>query len=111
MSGLAIQYIRKNVQKGCLDYTQHAMERMHEREIECSKVIDCILKGEVIEVQNFVEQDIKILFQEPTKNTPKFYTVVAAAYPRPVVVTVCNSKNEVWEYVNGTMRRRQNKYD
>ena len=107
MRELAIQYIRKNIQKGCLDYSQHAIERMLERGIEDSQVIDCILKGKVIEEQNFVGQDIKILFQEATINTPKFYAVVAAACPRPVVVTVCNSKNEVWECVNGTMQRRQ----
>ena len=107
MSELAIQYIRKNVQKGYLDYSQHALERMLEREIEDFQVADCILKGKVIETQNFIGQDIKILFQEATVKTPEMYVVVAAAYPHPVVTTVCNFKEEVWECINGIMKRRQ----
>ena len=34
MRELAIQYIRKNIQKGCLAYSQHAIERMLDRGIE-----------------------------------------------------------------------------
>ena len=62
MSELAVQYIRTNVKKGFLDYSQHALERM---------------------------------------------LVVAASFPNPVVATVCKFEKEVWEYINGVMKRRQ----
>jgi len=107
MSELAVQYIRTNVKKGFLDYSQHALERMLEREIADIQVVDCILRGKIIEIQNFIGQDIKILFQEATAKAPELYVVVAASFPNPVVATVCKFEKEVWEYINGVMKRRQ----
>lgn len=108
MCELAIQYIRKNVHKGYFEYSQHALERMLEREIEDYQVVNCILKGVIIEVQKFDNQDIKVLFQEATEKTPEMYVVIAASYPYPVVATVCRFEEEAWECIDGIMKRRQN---
>jgi hypothetical protein len=71
-------------------------------------VIECILYGKVIEIQTNFE-DIHVLFQEATDKNPEIYVVVAASYPYPVVVTVCKTDSEVWEEINGLLKRRRKK--
>lgn len=106
MNDLPQKWIRGCVQKGWLDYSHHAKCRMLERQIEDKKIIECILNGKEIELQQEFE-DVHVLFQEATEKTPEMYVIVAAAYPYPLVVTVCRTKEEVWEYCNGCLKRRR----
>jgi hypothetical protein len=91
------------VQKGWLDYSNHAKCRMKERQIEDNKIIECILYGKVIELQLQFE-DVHVVFQEATESKPEIYVVIAAAYPFPLVVTVCRTIDEVWEYCNVSVK-------
>ncbi|MDI6604075.1 MAG: DUF4258 domain-containing protein [Thermoanaerobacteraceae bacterium] len=108
MNDMAEQWIRKCVKNGLLDYSSHAICRMIERQIEDKKIIECILYGKVVELQPQFK-DIHVIFQEATDKDPEIYTVVAAAYPYPLVVTVCRTIEEVWECYNGLLKRREKK--
>lgn len=108
MSNMPEQWIRGCVQKGLLDYSKHAKDRMEERKIEDEKVVECILYGKIIELQPQFK-DVHVLFQEATENKPEIYVVVAAAYPYPLVITVCRTIDEVWDYYNGYLKRRKRK--
>jgi len=108
MNEIAEKWIRLLVSEGNYYISRHAKDRMSERQIGPSKIVECILKGKVIEVQSGYE-DIHILFQEPTDKNPEIYIVVAAAYPYPVIVTVCKTLKDVWEDCNFILRRRSKK--
>jgi hypothetical protein len=108
MSEISVQWIKELTKKGLIEFSGHALDRMIEREIEDKKVIECILYGKVIEIQTNFE-DIHVLFQEATDKNPEIYVVVAASYPYPVVVTVCKTDSEVWEEINGLLKRRSKK--
>jgi len=85
---MAEDNIRQKVNEGCYAVSKHASDRMGERKISLDKVIECITKGENIEVQIGKEaNDLKVLFQEGNKNKPEVYTVVADR-EKPVIVTV-----------------------
>jgi hypothetical protein len=104
---LAEKIIRKRISDGEFDVTNHALERMAEREIDIEKVLECILEGKKIEIQEDKRtNDIKVLFQEATDKTPEIYVVVAAL-DTPLIITVCRTKDEVWESVNNVLRRRE----
>lgn len=109
MNDMAEQWIRKLTKMGHLRYSIHAKDRMIERQIEDNKIVECIINGKIIEIQAQFD-DIHVLFQEATDKEPEIYVVVAAAYPYPLVVTVCRTMDEVWEAYNGILkRRRENK--
>lgn len=108
MNSIPEQWIRECVQKSWLDYSGHAKCRMIERQIEDSKIIECILYGKVIELQPQFE-DVHVVFQEATETKPEIYVIVAAAHPYPLVVTVCRTIDEVWECCNGRLKRRKKK--
>lgn len=108
VSNIPEQWIKGCVQKGWLDYSNHAKCRMKERQIEDNKIIECILYGKVIELQLQFE-DVHVVFQEATESKPEIYVVIAAAYPFPLVVTVCRTIDEVWEYCNEYLKRRKRK--
>lgn len=101
---IAVQYLRQKVENNKLTFSKHARKRMGERKIKYNDVEKAIIEGEPIERQEFGE-DVKVLFQEATDNIPECYVVVATAYPTPVVVTVCRTKDEAWECWNGILRR------
>ncbi|MDS0526071.1 DUF4258 domain-containing protein [Clostridium sp. SHJSY1] len=104
---LAEKMIRKKVREGQFDFTDHAIERMSEREIDIDKVLECVIKGKTIEFQTDRRtNDIKVLFQEATGKKTEVYTVVAAL-DTPLIITVCKTKEEVWECVNDVLRRRE----
>lgn len=106
-SEMAENNIRKKVSEGNYIITTHAHERMAERKITEEKVIECITNGVNIETQIGKKiNDFKILFQEGSKEKPEIYTVVADR-EKPVIVTVCRTKNEVWECVNNVLKRRE----
>jgi hypothetical protein len=102
-------YIRAMAKEGKLIFSEHAIERMGERKIWKSSIINAILEGEEIEIQDKFDNtqniDGKVLFQETTDDTPKFYVVVAASFPVVEVITVCYFKAEVWEWTGKIMRR------
>lgn len=50
-------------------------------------------------------KDVHVLFQE-SSDRPGIYVVVAACNP-PMVVTVCRTKDEIWEVCNGILKRRK----
>ena len=104
---IAEDNIRKKVNDGIYFVSYHAQQRMAEREIEIEKVIECILKGNRIEDQiGNNGNDFKVLFQEGNSEKPEVYTVVADR-DIPVIVTVCKTKDEVWEYVGNLLKRRE----
>ena len=51
-------------------------------------------------------QDIKFLLQDTCDDGSVFYMVVALAYPRPVIVTVCRYMDGVWDDL-GPMKKRK----
>src|SRR5690554_3515417 len=102
---LPIAYIRAFAQKNKIHFSEHALQKMGERKIKRQIVLEAILNGVVIEQQDH-GRDVKIIFQESISDIPKCYVIVAAAPDIPVVVTVCRTKNEVWEYINGRLKRR-----
>lgn len=108
--GIPDQYIVSCVRKGELYYTPHALEQMANRKISTDDVCEAILNGLPIEQQDH-GRDIKIVFQpRPKGGIPKFYVVVAAAYKQAVVVTVCLTRKEVWEFLgNFTLKRKKRK--
>ena len=70
---LAEKIIRKRISDGEFDITNHASERMAEREIDIEKVLECILQGKTIEIQEDKRtNDIKVLFQEATDKAPRY---------------------------------------
>lgn len=104
---MAEKNIRQKVKVGSYAVSKHASDRMAERKISLEKVIECITQGENIEVQIGKEvNDLKILFQEGNKEKPEVYTVVADR-EKPVIVTVCKTKDEVWEHVGNVLKRRE----
>lgn len=104
---MAEDNIRKKVNDGIYVVSYHAQQRMAEREVEIEKVIECILEGKRIEDQIGSElNDFKVLFQEGNSNKPEIYTVVADK-DKPVIVTVCRTKDEVWECVGNLLKRRE----
>ncbi|HYE82772.1 MAG TPA: DUF4258 domain-containing protein [Clostridia bacterium] len=96
-------YIRKQTGIVGLDYSSHAVERMAERRITDKDVESCVMFGDVIEEQ-YYGMDVKVLFQEAANGKPDLYVVVADCNP-PLVITVCRVKDDVWEYVDGKMKR------
>jgi hypothetical protein len=105
MSEIAEKYIRSYAQKNKILFSKHALTRMMERKIEIQQVRRCIIEGKIIEVQDS-GNDIKVLFQEASKGLPSFYTVVVATLQEVIIVSVCLFKEEIWEYIEGFMKRR-----
>lgn len=106
MNNIPFKTIRECVEKGQICYTAHSIARMAERCIDREKVKACILTGKLIELQDH-GRDIKVVIQESTSETPEFYVVVAACYPKPHVITVCRTMEEVWECIGGVLKRRR----
>lgn len=104
---MAEKLIRNCASKGMLKYSNHSVVRMGERKIWRHQVEDAIINGKVIEQQNIQNEDVKVLFQEATAETPQFYVVVAACLPEPEVVTVAYFEDEVWEFVGRIPQRRR----
>ena len=106
-SEMAEKNIRQMVSEGNYIVSTHAHERMAERKIPEEKVIECITNGVNFEAQIGKNiNDFKILFQEGSKEKPEVYTVVADR-EKPVIVTVCRTKDEVWECVDNVLKRRE----
>jgi hypothetical protein len=104
---ILVKMVRQKVQEGDYYISAHAHQRMSEREIEQEKVVECIIRGEILEFQDGKNADnIRVLFQEATGKTPEIYVVVALS-DQPIVVTVCRTKEEVWENVDNVLRRRR----
>lgn len=104
---MAENNIRHKVNEGYYAVSKHAFDRMAERKISLDKVIECITEGENIEVQiGKKANDLKVLFQEGNKDKPEVYTVVADR-DKPVIVTVCRTKDEVWEHMGEVLKRRE----
>lgn len=85
--------------------SKHAHIRMGERNVSDDDVQRCLLEGQYLEHQDH-GRDIKYLLQSECGDGSTFYMVVASAQPRPVIVTVCRFRDEVWEDL-GPMKRRK----
>lgn len=106
-SEMAENNIRHKVTEGHYVVSKHALDRMSERKVSLDRVINCITEGENIEVQIGNElNEIKVLFQEGNKDKPEVYAVVADR-DIPVIVTVCRTKDEVWECIGNVLKRRE----
>ncbi|MGO1370890.1 MAG: DUF4258 domain-containing protein [Senegalia sp. (in: firmicutes)] len=98
-------YIIESTKRQSLYYSKHAIERMCQRGIEVEDVEGSTALGDPIEKQ-YHGKDIKFLFQQPKSENPRYYAVVALAIP-PLVISVCHFKEDVWEMVDGIMRRKE----
>lgn len=105
LSAIAEKYIRENAKKQNLFFTEHALIRMNERKIRDYQVYDCAANGKFIEAQDH-GRDIKIVFQEIDSGDALYYVIVAACNP-PTVVTVCSTKQEVWDYLDGFFEEKR----
>lgn len=97
--------IRKYAFGSKLAFSDHSMEKMRLRAITEDEVYACVMYGTVIEHQ-YHGRDIKILYQQPVSGNIEHYVVVADDRPYPQVITVCLTLQEVWDEVNGTLRRK-----
>lgn len=68
-----------------------------------------ILYGRVLEIQDFPEEDIKVIFHSVDEQTDPFYVIVAASFPQVVVVSVCFFLEDVWEQLGDIRVRRSKK--
>ena len=81
---------------------------MGERKISVDQVYEAVIHGQIVEKQHSPNYpDIHIIFQAITIPMPSYYIIVAVSQPNPIVVTVCNTKDESWEYINGLLKRRR----
>lgn len=98
--------IRKAAEERKISYSTHAQERMGERMIKQSKVVEILKKGKLIETQDS-GRDVKFLLQEDVIDKEKVY-IVTALPPGDwiVVVTVCRSQEEAWVDINGILKRK-----
>lgn len=101
------KFIREAARKGQIKYSNHAQLRMGERKIPRLLIDNAILNGEVLEIQNFPEKDVKVVFQSIPGTNDDFYVIVAASYPQVVVVSVCYFMEEVWEELGNLYQRRE----
>jgi hypothetical protein len=77
---------------------------MGERQITFEQIEDCILNGDVVECNDFPDQDVCIVFKPRGRND--YYVVVAATLPC-TIVTVCNPRPDCWILEHQTMMRRK----
>ena len=87
-------------------YSNHAFKRMGERTISDDDVQRCSMEGQYIEHQEH-GQDLKVLLQGECDDGSTFYMVVALVYPRPVIVTVCRFRDEIWDDLGAMKKRRK----
>ena len=100
-------YVRAMAKKGRVNFTEHALYRMGERKIWIDDVLNAILNGQEIEVQDIgPKSDIRVLFQEAIDTIPRFYVVVATSYPVVDVISVAEFLEEAWEWLGKIMVRR-----
>jgi len=94
--------------KGRIRFSRHAIQRMTERGVTRTEVLDAIKNGEELDIQILEEEgkDVRVLFQENTKCKPNFYVVVGCCLPSVAVITVCETEGEVWEYLGTRIIRR-----
>jgi hypothetical protein len=85
--------------------SRHAFDRMGERDISEDDVHRCSLTGQYIEFQGH-GRDLKILLQSECDDGSPFYMVIALAFPRPVIVTVCRFADGIWDDL-GAMKKRK----
>ncbi len=101
-------YVRAMAKEGRINVTNHAYDKLGEREVFLDDVYNAIDKGEVIQIQNHgPDKDIRVVFQEATDKVPEFYVIVATSYPIVDIVSVCLFKDECWEWLGKTMARRE----
>lgn len=105
---MAERFIREMVEKGNVKYSEHAIHRMGERKILRPFIDHSILNGEVLEIQDFTGEDIKVIFHSVDESADSFYVIVAASFPQIVVVSVCFFLEDVWAQL-GDIRVRRGK--
>jgi len=107
--GMPERFIREMLAKGNIRYSEHAIQRMGERRIMRPLVECAIVNGHVLAIQDFPDEDIKVLFHSINEIDDPFYVIVAATFPQVVVVTVCFFEEDVWEQLGNIRRRRGHK--
>ena len=85
--------------------TDHADDRCAERSISIADIENCIMTGAILEEQAW-GPDPKVLVKGDKEDGGPFYIIVAIAKDKPWVVTVCSIDENVWEVVNGLIRRK-----
>lgn len=96
--------LRKAVENRNYIISGHAMRRMGEREITVADLESCFIVGEFIEDQGHGE-NVKALLKGLDCKNQEFYIVVALAFPKPVIVTVCRFQKDAWEDI-GSFKKR-----
>ncbi len=105
-SSVQAAYVRAMAKAGKVHYSDYALSQMGARKIWQDQVNKAIAEGEELEVQDLgPKKDVRVLFQQATKDVPEFYVVVATSYPVVEVVTVCRFREEVWDWTGRIMVR------
>ena len=98
-------YLRSAASQHSYLISRHAFQRMGERGITEEDIERCVREGQILEKQDH-GGDVKLLVQGTDGESEVFYVVVALAYPRPVIVTVCRFREDVWKDLGSGTRRR-----
>lgn len=97
--------LRRQFADRCYGLTDHATSRCEVRTISIHDIENCVLTGRIIEEQKGV-RDPKVLVQGDKRDGTSFYIVVAITPDKPWVITVCDIDENVWEVVEGLIKRR-----
>jgi hypothetical protein len=102
-------YVRQKAKNGEIAISSHALENMGLRKIWQDEAIEAIISGDEIEIQRFDGKNVRVIFQEPSGEVPRFAVVVDIDHPDIVMVTVFNFNEEKFEYIESQKRWRRKK--
>ncbi len=89
MCEMALAFIRNSIKSNDIAFSQHAVQRMLEREIKEEWVWRCLRNGKLDKVQDLAEKDRQLIFYDEEGD---FCVVIAACLPCQVVTVY--RKNE-----------------
>lgn len=101
-----INNIRDKIRRNKITYSQHSLLRMGKRKIWKNDILNAVLFGELINVQEYCDgREPHFLFQESSQK-PEFCVVVAESSPKITVVTVFYFDETTWEFKDKVYQRR-----
>lgn len=110
MRSLAVAILKKAAAEGRYRVSDHALQRMGERQVAMEDLVACLARAEILEIQLHA-QDHKVCVRGITGNGEEFYTVVAICFPDPpTVITVCQFDDQVWEDLGSAKCRRRDSW-
>ncbi|MZP28411.1 DUF4258 domain-containing protein [Heliobacterium undosum] len=101
-----IVLLRKAAEDVSYEISEHAANRMLERNVLPTDLQNCCATGQVIDEQRF-GADVKVVLESRDRNGIPFYAVVALSFPQPTVVTVCRFRKDTWADIGYLARRKR----